>query len=672
MQQGDARAAAGQARQQPASPESEELLRLMIGGVQDFAIFASDMDGRILSWNPGVGHLLGYEEPEWVGQHSSIIFTPEDRAEGADTGEREKAARDGRALDERWHVRRDGSRFWSSGLLMALRDGQGRLRGYSKMLRDATRSKQAEERLSQYAAIIENAADGIVAVTLDQVIRLWNGAAQRMYGYTAEEALGHHFSLILPPERAAEMTQAIERLRRGESIQHMETERVGKGGSRIPVSVSISPIRDATGEIVGVSTNARDMTERVGLLRREQEARARAEEANRLKDDFLATLSHELRTPLTAILGWARLLSSGQLDQATVTRAIEIIERNAEAQKQLIEDILDVSRIITGKLTLNVEPLPPVAVIEAAIDSVRPAAEAKQIELQVLVDSHAGLISGDAARLQQVVWNLLTNAVKFTPEGGRVEVRVEAEGSFIQIKVTDTGEGIDPEFLPFIFDRFRQADATATRKRGGLGLGLAIVRHLVELHGGTVSAESKGAGQGTTFIITLPIASALTRPGQHEEARAARAKRGQAADCPPLTDLHILLVDDERDTLELLRRVLENCGARVTTASSAAEALQRMKEAKPEVLISDIGMPEQDGYALIRKVRGLQDDEGGSIPAIALTAYAREVDRRKAIRAGFQMHLTKPVEPSELTEVVARLAGRAGNPASRSDSSPAR
>jgi PAS domain S-box-containing protein len=641
----------------------------MIGGVRDFAIFATDTDGRILSWNPGVGHLLGYEEAEWVGLHGSIIFTPEDRERGADRQEMETAEHEGRALDERWHVRRDGTRLWSSGLLMALRDGEGLLRGYSKMLRDATRSKLREERLSQYAAIIENSADETVAVTLDQVIRLWNGAAQRMYGYTAGEAIGRHFSLILPPERADEMTAALEKVRRGESVMSMETERVRKDGSRLPVSVSISPVRDASGEVVGASTNGRDITERKRaeeererLLARAQEARAAAEEANRLKDEFLATLSHELRTPLTAILGWAHLLRSGRLDERSAARAVEVIERNADAQNQLIEDILDVSRIITGKTALHVEPVEPVSVIEAAAEAVRPAAEARRVELKIPASTEAFSIFGDAARLRQVVWNLLTNAVKFTPEGGRVEVRVERADSHVRIQVSDTGEGVDPEFLPYVFDRFRQADASTTRKRGGLGLGLAIVRHLVELHGGTVGAESEGVGRGTTFTVTLPLAGAVAQPGEPDDSRAARGKRvASPVDCPSsLASLRVLVVDDEPDTLGFLVAVLEGCGAEVTTASSAAEAFRLSKEVKPEVLVSDIGMPGEDGYQLIRRVRRLEDDEGGRTPAIALTAYAREADRRKAIRAGFQAHMTKPVEPSKLAEVVASLAGRAG------------
>jgi CheY-like chemotaxis protein len=406
-------------------------------------------------------------------------------------------------------------------------------------------------------------------------------------------------------------------------------------------------LRDANGRLVAAAV-------------REQEARADAEEANRLKDEFLATLSHELRTPLTAILGWARLLRSGRLDERSGARALEIIERNADAQNQLIEDILDVSRIITGKLALHVEPVEPVAVIEAAVEAVRPAAEAKRVELNIMVSPEMGLVSGDAARLRQVVWNLLTNAVKFTPEGGRVEVRVERADSHVRIKVSDTGEGIDPEFLPYVFDRFRQADASTTRKRGGLGLGLAIVRYLVELHAGTMSAESEGLGRGAIFTVILPLAD--TQSGGPEGSRGAREESIPApADNPQsLAGLRVLVVDDEPDTLDFIVTVLEGRGAEVTAASTAAEAFRMMREVKPDVLVSDIGMPNEDGYALIREVRRLEDAEGGRTPAVALTAYAREADRREAIRAGFQTHMTKPVEPSELAEVIASLAGRVG------------
>jgi PAS domain S-box-containing protein len=405
----------------------------------------------------------------------------------------------------------------------------------------------------------------------------------------------------------------------------------------------------------------RAQEERAHLLERERQARREAEEANRAKDEFLAVLSHELRTPLTSILGWARLLLGDQLKEADRERALNTIQRNAHLQSQLIDDILDVSRIITGKLRLEVRPVELSFIIEAAIESVLPAAEAKQVRLQRVLDSGTSFVSGDPNRLQQVVWNLLTNAIKFTPRNGRVQVRLERVDSHVEIIVTDTGPGIKPEALPFIFDRFRQADSTTTRKHGGLGLGLAIVRHLVEMHGGTVEVESHGNGTGATFTVKLPlIATRSTHlmPDKRQEREHPTASSGVSFDCPAaLEGLHVLVVDDEEDTRYLVSSILEQCAARVSTASSAEEGLDALRRLRPDVLLSDLGMPVEDGYSLITKVRALPPEEGGRTPAAALTAYARVEDRMKVLRSGFQIHLPKPVEPAELVTVVASLAG---------------
>jgi PAS domain S-box-containing protein len=393
-------------------------------------------------------------------------------------------------------------------------------------------------------------------------------------------------------------------------------------------------------------------------LAREQEARRSAETANRIKDEFLATLSHELRTPLNAVLGWSSMLRSGRLGAEDTARALETVERSARAQSQLIDDLLDISRIITGKLRLEVTKIDLVRVIEGAIDAVRPAAQAKEIQIETDVDPAVGAITGDADRLQQVVWNLLSNAVKFTPEKGRVQVSLERVDSHIQITVNDTGKGIAPEFLPFIFDRFRQADQTTTRRQGGLGLGLSIVRQLVELHGGRVRAESAGAGRGASFIVRLPTAIAASESVGEEQIRAARAEKEQIEmPCEhDLGGLRILVVDDEADSRRLVCVVLEQCGAEVVTAGSAAEALSELQNASFDVLVSDVGMPEVDGYMLIGRVRALPGEKGGRVPAIALTAYARVEDRVRALSAGFQSHLSKPIEPVELIAVVASLA----------------
>lgn len=414
------------------------------------------------------------------------------------------------------------------------------------------------------------------------------------------------------------------------------------------------------GITIDISEDKQIQTEREKLLASEKNARAEAERANRLKDDFLATLSHELRTPLSAILGWARLLKEKQIGAEQTFRAIDTIERNARSQAQLIEDILDVSRIISGKLRLNVQPVDLSSVIEQAIEAVRPAADAKSIRLQRVLASGV-MISGDADRLQQIIWNLLSNAIKFTPRDGRVQIKLERLGSHVEVTVADNGVGIDAETLPFIFERFRQSDSSTTRQHGGLGLGLAIVRHLVELHGGSVQATSDGAGKGTVFNLLFPIIPlrsenfATGNTGELEAPAPASAQTEFR--CPPeIKNLQILLVDDEPDTREMLAFVFRKCEAEVTDVASVSEALEAVKSGKYDVLVSDIGMPERDGYDLIRNIRRLTPEHGGRIPAVALTAYARFEDRLKALSAGFQMHVPKPVEPAELLTIVAGLA----------------
>jgi PAS domain S-box-containing protein len=384
-----------------------------------------------------------------------------------------------------------------------------------------------------------------------------------------------------------------------------------------------------------------------------------AQESSRLKDEFLATVSHELRTPLTAILGWAYLLRSGQLDEKGATNALETIERNARTQSQLIEDLLDVSRIITGKLRLDVRPIDPNSFIESAIEAVRPAAEAKNVRVHKIMDTGVVSVSGDPVRLQQVVWNLLSNAIKFTPRGGRVQIILERVNSHIEITVSDSGAGIAPEFLPYVFDRFRQADQRNTRHHGGLGLGLAIARHIVEMHGGTVRAESPGEGQGATFIVSLPVAPVYQSGDLNVRVHPAARDTFPSFECPERLDgLRVLVVDDEPDTREMLKVGLEQCGAQIKVVGSASEALAAMESEVPDILISDIGMPDEDGYELITKIRALPAEKGGKVPAIALTAYARTEDRLQALRAGYQMHVPKPVEMAELMAVALSLVQR--------------
>ncbi|HEV2880111.1 MAG TPA: PAS domain S-box protein [Pyrinomonadaceae bacterium] len=400
--------------------------------------------------------------------------------------------------------------------------------------------------------------------------------------------------------------------------------------------------------------------ERARLYEIEQRLRAEAETANRLKDEFLATVSHELRTPLTAIVGWSSMLRTGDFDQPTTARAIETIERNALAQTQIIEDLLDVSRIITGKVTLDPRPVELNGIIDAALDSVRPAAATKGITLKSETAAGVGLavVLGDPARLQQVMWNLLANAVKFTPAGGEVAVRLSRAGSHVRIAVADTGQGISRDFLPYVFDRFRQADGTITRSHGGLGLGLSIVRHLVEIHGGTVTAESAGEGRGATFNIELPVADGDRGAVESQQLSASLAEVAAAVSpVSQLTDLRVLIVDDEPDARLLLKTIMEQSGAKVRAAASASEALVALREFRPDILVSDIGMPQEDGYALLRQVRALDAEEGGRIPAVALTAYAQEDDRMRALLAGFQVHVAKPINPQEFVAVIVGLAG---------------
>jgi CheY-like chemotaxis protein/nitrogen-specific signal transduction histidine kinase len=413
--------------------------------------------------------------------------------------------------------------------------------------------------------------------------------------------------------------------------------------------------------MLALSQQCGQALERARLYETELKLRTQAEAANRMKDEFLATVSHELRTPLNAILGWSQMLNAGRLDAPAMEKALTTIERNAKAQTQLIDDLLDVSRIITGKLRLNIRAVDLPSVLMAAVDAARPAAEAKEIRLQTLLDPQAGPISGDPDRLQQVIWNLLSNAVKFTPKGGRVQVRLERINSHIEIVVSDTGIGIDEEFLPHVFDRFRQLDGSKTRRHGGLGLGLAIVRQLVELHGGTVLAENNREGQGAVFTVKLPLLP-LRQEHLSEVPQGHPAVQSDVLpDCPAeLSGLHILLVDDEADSRELLSLVLSSCGADIITASTAPEAFGLIQRQQFDVIISDIGMPDEDGFAFIGKVRKLSAEQGGNVPAIALTAYASIEDRIQSLRSGFQMHISKPVEPSELVVVVANLTGRMG------------
>ena len=438
---------------------------------------------------------------------------------------------------------------------------------------------------------------------------------------------------------------------------------LGRREALTGLETSIQEIRDVADALaIAADERATGEAQREELLRREQQARAAAEAANRAKDEFLAVLSHELRTPLNAVYGWARVLQAGQVHGEAAERALATIVRNADAQVQLIDDLLDVSRVVSGKMRLDVRAVDPRAVIEAAVDAVQPAAAAKAIRLQTVLDPRAGPITGDPARLQQVVWNLVMNAVKFTPKGGRVQVHLQRVNSHVEIVVSDTGQGIAPDILPVIFDPFIQADSSSTRGHGGLGIGLALVRHLVELHGGSVAAQSPGEGGGATFIVTLPVPIAEIAGGPAPRLHPTVAEIEAPSPGLRLDGLRVLVVDDDLDSLELASSILIGAGAEVRACLSAPDALAMLQEWRPDVLVSDIEMPGEDGHALIRKVRALDREHGGETPAVALTAYGRTQDRMRSLTAGYTMHVPKPVDPGEFTTIVGSLATRPGQP----------
>ena len=489
-----------------------------------------------------------------------------------------------------------------------------------------------------------------------------NPRCQAICGLTLEESLAEVWQREVHPEdRERVVADWLAWIK--ESQEYSNEFRLAGSETVRWIHVQSSPMFSDLGKLIGHVGTVRDITDRKqaeeerGRLIREQVARQEAERANQMKDEFLAILSHELRTPLNAILGWSRLLRVKKFDEETIDKALETIERNAKSQAQLIEDILDVSRILRGKLNLNKHPIRLESVIELAIDSLQPLAEEKSIVLELTSSPNVGEVIGDFDRLQQIVWNLLSNAIKFTPEEGKVEVRLESVGDEAQIQIIDNGIGIEPDFLPYVFDRFRQADSSTTRSYGGLGLGLAIVRHLVEQHGGKVDAENN-PGEGAKFTVALPLAqkNALADDDDWSELN------DQARTLPTLVNLQLLVVDDDDDTREFLIALLEEEGAMVRSASSVVEALAELESGWPDVLLSDIGMPGADGYELIARVREMEALRGGMMPAIALTAYARESERQQALEAGFQMHLSKPVEVTQLIAGIANLAGMLVDP----------
>jgi PAS domain S-box-containing protein len=566
---------------------------------------------------------------------------------------------------EKW-IRASGRGFYDA-------DGKPlRFDGITIDITDRVRAQHAHRKiaaeLEQHVRVVETVMSSITdfAYTLDRQGKFVyvNKPLLDLWGLQLKDAVGKDFfELKYPPDLAAKLQQQIQQVFETKASLSDETPYTSPTGATGFYEYIFSPVLDADGTAILVAGCTRDITERKMLLEAERSARADAERAGRLKDEFLATLSHELRTPMNAILGWSQILTTGggSNHAEDLEEGLRTIERNARAQAKIIEDLLDMSRIISGKVRLDIQQVDLGTIAQAAVATARPAAEAKGIRILSAIDPmHDLTVNADSNRLQQVLWNLLSNAVKFTPRGGRIELRAERVESHLQISVADTGQGIKPEFLPYVFDRFRQADASITRRHGGLGLGLSIVKQLVEMHGGSIYAQSAGPGLGSTFVVLLPpttVQEPLELPDPSHPSRQASGLVGLVNLNVDLTGVHVLVVDDEPDARALVKRLLEDSHAAVTTAGSAEEALKLLQDTKFDVLVSDIGMPNEDGYALIRRVRSL-GKPNSEIPAIALTAYARAEDRVKAISASFQMHVTKPVEPVELITMVAGAAGK--------------
>lgn len=653
------------------------------------AVIERDRDFRITRWSKEAEKIFGWKAEEVIGKGSqewqSIFEEDIEIVNNART--RLLSGIEQQNTCRNRSYTKDGSVVHCEWYNSALIDESGNLVSVLSLVLDVTERERAEEALRNSQERLRLAQKvgkiGSCEWNLQTGQLIWTEELEALYGLAPGSFGGKYenWAEALHPDDKAEVERAAMRAVTEGTDFDSEFRILWPDGSIHWIARKAQTFNNDAGKpwrIIGVNMDITERKqaeqERMHLLERERAARAQAEAANRIKDEFLAVLSHELRSPLNPILGWSKLLQSRKYDAAMISRGLEIIERNAKLQTQLIEDLLDVSRILRGKLSLNTCPVDLVSTIEAALETVRLAASAKLIEIHTVYEPDVGQVLGDSGRLQQIIWNLLSNAIKFTPNGGRVEVRLsvveelnvgklnvesskqfsnlhpcilQPSTSYAQIQVIDTGKGINPDFLPYVFDYFRQENSSTTRSFGGLGLGLAIVRHLVELHGGTVRAESPGEGQGATFSVQLPLMTTEREPKQDSP---------KYNDAPDLSGIRVLVVDDEPDMREFLAFVLEDYGAQVEVVASAFEALEVLPQGKPDILLSDIGMPEMDGYTLIRKIRAMPPEQGGLLPAIALTAYAGEVDQTQALSAGFQKHVAKPVEPDKLAAIVASLA----------------
>ncbi|MBC8028709.1 MAG: PAS domain S-box protein [Pyrinomonadaceae bacterium] len=700
-------------RAEQALRESEERYRELVENANDI-VFTLDLDGNVTSINRAVESITGYTQSELLGMNMAEFLTPRS-VENAHLMTQRKLAGEERTNYEVDVIAKDGRTFTleiSSRLALSA----GKPIGIQGVARDITNRRLAEEALrkadqralSEYERLLEKVAKlaqtlgtardlgvifwglkefALLSVPCDGLfVSLYDplrNVRTACYGWADGEELDTSEFPPMPVTTSGPNSRAVKTNQVIITNDYMSETRghpallVGPDNGLRPQS-SLSAPMAVMGRIVGTievqtyepaayreehvtamrmaANLAAVAIENVALLERESSARASAEESNRLKDEFLATVSHELRTPLTAILGWAKMLEAGSIESEMGRRAVATIMRNAKAQAQIIDDILDVSRIITGNLSLELHPIELESMLEAAVNVVRPTAEAKSIHIEMDLGAEPIVVSGDADRLQQVFWNLLSNAVKFTPAGGTVSVHLSRTNSEAEIQVTDTGQGISERFLPFVFDRFRQADSTSTRQHGGLGLGLAIARHLIEIHGGAVEAESEGEGKGARFTVRLPLAGSIAEPTEAPAAESESESKERLRS--PLAGVNVLVVDDDDDTLELLKAALTQRSAHVTAVTSAALAIEAIKRSRPDVLISDIAMPDEDGYELMQKVIAL--DLGPRIPSIAITAYAKEEDKERALAAGYRYYLAKPVELGEFISTVAEAARNGG------------
>jgi len=664
-------------RAQQNAEESVRRLETVLSAMSE-GVVTSDPEGNIFDWNQAALRMHGFDNPEQGRRHLSEFYklfelrTLDGTLVPGDQWPLARVLRGETFFGRELQVRRldTNHELVVSYSGSPVRDSSGAMTLAVLTLQDVTERIQREAMLRESEAQFRQLANSIPQLAWmaepDGAIFWYNDRWYSYTGTTPEEMAGWGWEKVHDPEILPEVKERwLESLTSGKPFE-MEFPLRGDDGTFRWFLTRVEPVFDSSGKIVlwfGTNTDIeakRNIAhEKQQLLESEMAARVEAERVSRMKDEFLATLSHELRTPLNAILGWSQILERTRNNETRLREGLSAIVRNTRAQAQLIDDLLDMSSITTGKLRLNLQEVQIADVVDAAVESVMPMADAKEIHVIKILDPSAGPVSGDPARLQQVVWNLLTNAVKFTPKQGRIEVLLERVNSSVEIHVSDTGQGIDPAFLPFIFERFRQADSSITRKFGGLGLGLSLVKQLAELHGGTVRAKSRGLGEGATFTLSLPVSVARIA-ALRDERDAIQRENGSLDIEVDLAGITVLVVDDEKDVRDIARRILEEAHATVVTAGSARDALELLERVRPDVLLSDIGMPDEDGYQLIRRIRALPSEQCSRIPAAALTAYARSEDRRRALLAGYNSHIVKPIEPAELVAVIGSITGRTG------------